>query len=408
MKIDMRTSGVSLHFEKHKGNDVGVNGLQRHNERVAGQKHSNKKINDSRTNENVFLRRSNNKYNKAISGVIEQEREGGLKGVRKDAVRMVEATVQLSGKVLDMSETEQEQILRDSYSWLKEQFGEENVISAVIHKDETNMHLHFDFVPIEDNKLIAKTIISKPRLKQYQNDFLKSLQDKHISMNFERGGGLTNGLSQQDFETLREERAKMQKEADEREDELDNREESLDAREELLTGRERILNKRVTELNTAVKQANDRARVLSDNENAFAEMKAKVSMAIQQLKEREKAVKTKEATVVKWNTHIKLEKERLNVREAEVDKKDVEATRKLLKASGLNEQVKALNERMKDAGCSISERFNRLVQSVKRGDISPRQVEQLADKHTPIENAEQVEKFSIDLDKLLNNNDKAL
>lgn len=103
--------------------------------------------------------------------MIKNKRKGGIKGVRKDAVRMVEATVQLSGKVLDMSEYEQEQVLRDSYEWLKDKFGEDNVISAVIHKDETNMHLHFDFVPIEDGKLNAKAIISKPRLKKYQTDF---------------------------------------------------------------------------------------------------------------------------------------------------------------------------------------------------------------------------------------------
>lgn len=58
MKIDTRTSGVSLHFEKYKANDVGINGLQRHNERVPGQKHSNKNIDDSRTVENVFLRKA--------------------------------------------------------------------------------------------------------------------------------------------------------------------------------------------------------------------------------------------------------------------------------------------------------------------------------------------------------------
>lgn len=54
----------------------------------------------------LILRKADKKYNKAVADVIEKEREGGLKGVRKDAVRMVEATVQLSGKVLDMSEEE--------------------------------------------------------------------------------------------------------------------------------------------------------------------------------------------------------------------------------------------------------------------------------------------------------------
>lgn len=261
MKIDLRTSGVSLHFEKHKANDVGINGLQRHNERVPGQNHSNKNIDDSRTGKNVFLRKSDKKYHKAIAELIEKRREGGLKGVRKDAVRMIEATVQLSGKVLDSSEDEQEQVLRESYDWLKNEFGEENVISAVIHKDETNMHLHFDFVPIKDGRLRAKNYLTRQKLRQYQSEFLKYLQDKNPALNFERGGGLTKGLSQRDFEILQEERKKLMDEIEKREDELDAREDELDLREaelndreEKLAKREEKYNKRVTAFNKRVKE----------------------------------------------------------------------------------------------------------------------------------------------------------
>ena len=47
-------------------------------------------------------------------------------------------------------------MLKSTYELLKTQFGEENIVSATIHVDETNPHLHFDFVPVHDGCLSAK------------------------------------------------------------------------------------------------------------------------------------------------------------------------------------------------------------------------------------------------------------
>lgn len=228
VKINMNPSGVSLHFEKHKANGGEINGLQRHNERTPGGRHGNEKIDDSRTQDNIFLIRDGRKLNERVEDTIKQNRDKGLKGVRKDAVRMVEGTVQLSGKVLDEPEEKQVEILKDSFTYLQDKFGKDNFVSGVIHLDETNPHLHFDFVPIENGKLTAKTIISPKRLREYQDDFLGHLQDNDPYLNFQRGTGQFNGLSQEDFERLTAERARAEKELEDRETELDNREDELD------------------------------------------------------------------------------------------------------------------------------------------------------------------------------------
>lgn len=228
--MEMNSSGVSLHFEKHKANNSSVNGLQRHNERKPGQNHSNEKIDDTRTADNVLLVKSNDTYQNRVAEIIQQNRKGGLKGVRKDAVRMVEATVQLSGMILDQNEEQQEAVLTSAFEWLKETFGEENIVSASIHKDETNMHLHFDFVPIRDSKLTAKSIISKPSLKIYQSDSLKHLQKEFPLMNFQRQElSDYNGLSQKAFEAFQEHKAEAYKEIDQREMALNARESSFNA-----------------------------------------------------------------------------------------------------------------------------------------------------------------------------------
>ena len=386
MKLDTRTSGVSLHFEKHKANDTAVNGLQRHNERVPGQKHSNERIDDSRTADNVFLKKSDSKFNKSVNDVIENERKGGTKGVRKDAVRMVEATVQLSGKVLDMSEYEQEQVLRDSYEWLKDKFGEDNVISAVIHKDETNMHLHFDFVPIEDGKLNAKAIISKPRLKQYQTDFLKNLKENHVSMNFERGGGETNGLSQRDFEVMQKEREKLMQEIAEREKELDAREDKLDLREDELSDKEEKIANLEEKYDNAVKGFNKSVNEFNAQKIAVIDREGKVSVREQTLER---------------------DRELLRAKEVEVDKKHVEATEKLSEAteklseaSRLKELADKTMERVKALKSQLANKWTDILQQVRGGALRPSTVEEKVEPYIPVTD-ENVQELMLEMDNLL-------
>jgi len=405
MKINMSTiksSGVSLHFEKHKANDTAVNGLQRHNERVPGQKHSNEKIDDSRTADNVFLKKSDGKFKQAVSDVIEKERDKGLKGVRKDAVRMVEATVQLSGKVLDMDENEQERVLRDSYEWLKNEFGENNIVSAVIHKDETNMHLHFDFVPIdEEGKLSAKTIISKPKLQQYQSEFLKELQDKHATLNFKRGGGETNGLSQRDFEVLQKEREEREKELSEYSDKLDlyeddliEREGLLEAREERFKARESLLVERENKVSIKEQKVLNGSLELNKSVSSFRNDKQKFNKAIMQVQERNRARESA-----------------LDERETKVNNKDLEADKKLEEANELTQtwervklEVEALSKRIESKLKQFGQTWERILNGVRANEIKQSEVVTTVEKHTPVETEQKIDELMLDMNRLTDKN----
>ena len=133
-KIDLRPSGVSLHFTKCKTNTD--------------------EINDS-------------------------------KGVRNDDMNTVGGTIQLSGKVLDEPEEKRVEVLKASFGCLQDMFGKENFVVGVVRSDETHMQLHFDFVPYENGRPAATTMINCDRLKQYQNGVLKHLQDKYPYLNFQ-------------------------------------------------------------------------------------------------------------------------------------------------------------------------------------------------------------------------------
>lgn len=417
MKINGSSSGISLHYEKHKGNDTAVNGLQRHNERKPGQKHSNKNIKDDRTAENVFLRKSPKKYKAEIEDKITQNKKGGMKGVRKNSVRMVEATVQLSGKILEQPEEKQEEVLRDMYEWLKEEHGEDNIISAVIHKDETNMHLHFDFVPItEDKRLSARDIISQSNLKRMQRESLEYVQEMHPSMLFERGNGETKGLSQKDFEAFK----KLQEES---EAVLDEYSEALDEHDDELSERETALNEKTQKVLKTHENVQQRARkveirenalkeredvytakfsALQDKEGAVAERESNVSENAKRLKEQQEAVKRQKMAVEAKEREVEEKDqgadEKLSEAQNKLDtatEKDEQASKKLEEAEKLNEdaifklaetekrlaEIQRENKESKEILKELKRfgnRFMAMIEAVRNGEIGKRTAARVA------------------------------
>lgn len=322
MKLSTKTSGVSLHFEKHNG---GVNGLQRHNERKPGQRHANKRIKDDRTKDNVVLKRMYGTYEERINRIIKKNRDGGLKSMRKDAVRMVEATVQLSGQVLDRDKAEQERVLRESYDWLKDTFGEQNILSAVIHKDETNMHLHFDFVPITNGKLSAKKVISRSKLKQYQKDFLEFLQKAEPTMNFERGGGEYNGLTQQAYEYLQTERHELMKEVEEREIELDERENNLEKNEIRLQQKETLLNQQADSVKVAMTKYQEATKTLDSKVKELNDRQKDAVLVLNKaagIKQREDNVTRREIAVLNRESDMDVQERSFKLREQSLLKRE--------------------------------------------------------------------------------------
>lgn len=204
-------STISLRMEKHK---TGSRGLQRHDERVPGQKHSNKNIKPERTKDNIALVRRNQSWEKSIQEIIEKEYKG-KKAVRHDSVKLITTTVQMGGDFAEKA-TEEEKIefMMAAYEEIKERVGEANIVSASIHLDETNVHLHAAFVPIVDGKLSAKRIVDGPAsLRRLQASFLKSMQERQPHANLDRkADGQFNGIEQKLYERMTKEIKKEREE----------------------------------------------------------------------------------------------------------------------------------------------------------------------------------------------------
>ena len=397
MKIDTRTSGVSVHYTKHKANDTAVNGLQRHNEREPGGKHSNKNIDDSRTYKNVFLNKSPKKYKKTVEDVIKNEKKDGMKNVRKNSVRMVEVSVQLSGKILEQSEELQEEVLRDMYEWLKEEHGEKNIVSAVIHKDETNMHLHFDFVPItEDKRLSARDILSKSNFKRYQQESLEYLQEMHPRMNFKRVGGETNGLSQKDFEILQKMKKENEDAMNEYDEYLNEREKQIDTREISVEAQEKLLNvkeqKNRKERESLIREKDK----LKRGKEEFADKKQEYANSVKEFNHRIKLFKKLKISLGDEKMVFEREKEEFEQEKERIAIKDQEAEKKLLEATEMRNLADRVLEKSKGVKRHLGDTWQRILDMVRAGELEARKVEEVAEKYDPF-TEEDIERFSEDI-----------
>lgn len=85
-----------------------------------------------------------------------------------------------------ISQEKQKEFFKDSYNFLAERYGKENVISAVVHMDEKTPHMHFNFIPAtEDGRLSAKEILTPKTLGKQHDDFYQQV-GKNMDLNEEK------------------------------------------------------------------------------------------------------------------------------------------------------------------------------------------------------------------------------
>lgn len=163
----------------------GITGIQLHDKREKGISHTNDDIDWNKTHENIDLLDQQEKFRTVVKNRID---ELNLKrAVRKDATVMSQCLITSDNKFFDgMTKEQQVEFFKKSYDFIKDRYGEKNMISATIHFDERTPHLHVNFVPVtEDGRLSARDLFSPKQLRELQDDFNKYI-NKH-GYNLERG-----------------------------------------------------------------------------------------------------------------------------------------------------------------------------------------------------------------------------
>lgn len=110
---------------------------------------------------------------------------------RKNAVLAMDGILTLSpelfkaGTLLDQQEVLKKFAIT-SKRWLIQSFGD-NVVNAVLHRDETSPHIHFTIVPIQKSasgeyKLNARDMFNKETLHNFQRNYFESMQQYFPSL----------------------------------------------------------------------------------------------------------------------------------------------------------------------------------------------------------------------------------
>ena len=171
-----------MRIQKLKSHQIHFS--QNHNERNH-ENYSNVDIDLEKSKDNYHLTESKN-YSKDTEHII-QKNYKGLKNIRKDAVKNVEIIFTSDKNFFDkLNPEEEKKYFNSCLEFAKEQFGEKNIFSAVVHKDETTPHMHVNFVPIKNGKLTAKEVIGNRKdLEQMQDKFFQKVSKEFP--NLERG-----------------------------------------------------------------------------------------------------------------------------------------------------------------------------------------------------------------------------
>lgn len=98
--------------------------------------------------------------------------------IRKNAVHALEYFVGASPeKMANMNRRQQDAYFRKALNWFETKHGADNVLSAVIHRDETTPHLQLLVIPLDARgKLNARELVGgKANLSKMQTDFAREV-----------------------------------------------------------------------------------------------------------------------------------------------------------------------------------------------------------------------------------------
>lgn len=171
----------------------GVSGnLFAHYERKENIKFKNQDIDKTRSYLNYNLVPDRNLSQREILN----KRLSEVKVLKRDDVNVTCNWVITLPKTIRENSEEEKLFFQETYNLLKNRYGEKNIISSYVHKDEVTPHMHFCFIPVVINKnkniekVSAKELITKKELSSFHNDL-----NNYMANIFNRNIGILNGVT---------------------------------------------------------------------------------------------------------------------------------------------------------------------------------------------------------------------
>ncbi len=155
-----------------------VIGIERENERDENYKSkSNPQIDNARTPNNYHIIGRTETYLTYIDKRIKELTP--KRKIKDDAVLINSFILGSDGEFFaSLTPEQQKEFFRDCAMCFAERYGEENIISAVVHMDETNPHMHLNLIPVLDGRLCSKQLFDRKALRELQTDFHEKVGKK--------------------------------------------------------------------------------------------------------------------------------------------------------------------------------------------------------------------------------------
>ena len=164
-------------MDKYKRGDIV--GIERENERDENYKSTrNPQIDKSRTHLNYHTLPHEKKY---LAFIDKRIKELAPKRKIKDDAVLITSFILGSDKEFfaGITPETQKQFFDDCTEFFAERYGKENVVSAVVHLDESTPHLHFNLIPVTGGRLCAKELFDRAALRELQTDFYEVVGKKY-------------------------------------------------------------------------------------------------------------------------------------------------------------------------------------------------------------------------------------
>jgi len=201
-----------------KATRAQIGGLTRHFERYKNEngeyiKFGNQEINVHQTYLNYNLAENKNQLD------FIKQRTSEVKCLDRRDVKVLCSWVVTLPKTIQENSGEEDDFFRETYLFLEDKYGKENIISAFVHKDETTPHIHFAFVPVVHDeiknidKVSAKEIVTRNHLQTFHGEF-----DQYMRSVFGRDIGVLNEATRegnQSIEKLKQTTLKIETEKQE-------------------------------------------------------------------------------------------------------------------------------------------------------------------------------------------------
>lgn len=314
-----------LAWNTQKNKMTDVKGKEYEQEREGEIK--NNEIDSERTHLNYDLIQSDKTLYRRVKERVDELKNSGSRVQKNSVVTYSNILTVPADEAEKWGEEKTADYFKACTEYFQERFGEENVVSAKVHLDETAPHMHLHFLPVskETGKLQARSVMNKKGLNDIHNELPAFLQERGFDVTRgtgeatkQRGGNVTDVHKFKEIEheksVLDERRAHLQsieKELNEYDSTLSQKKYDLesvemsvedelsvlDMRKAELTQTEQSIDKRLDDVEEKETQAQQKFVRAMQRERETLQMQENLRKREEELEEKEKMYEEKVANL---------------------------------------------------------------------------------------------------------------